>query len=108
MAPERGHSPFHRWLIVPVMSPDHDATVVIVAVVIPSAMQAAVVLVESETRAIVTIAVVTAITAHIDAEPAGTCSRRHADGQGRQSSQRIRELLHGSSPLVATWKKTNA
>src|SRR5262249_52006075 len=91
-----------RWLVVPVMvTPDHDSTVVVVAVAIPSAVQAAVVLIESHARAaIVTVAVITAVAAHIDAEPAGACRRRNGDGEGCQFGAGIRELLHCSSPLV--------
>src|SRR5215468_1290201 len=104
MAPRKGPFPFHRLLVVPVVTTDHE-TAVIVAV-IPSAMQAAVMVIESHARsAVVAVAVIAAVAAHIDAEPAGACSRRHADSQRCQGSQRVRELPHCSSPLLVTWRE---
>src|ERR1700752_1532471 len=88
------------------VTPDHDVAVAIVVTVIPSAMQATIVSVELDTRAaVVAIAVVSPIAADIDAESAGACGRGNADGEGRQCGQRVRELPHCSSPLVATWRK---
>src|SRR5262245_38804101 len=69
-------------------------------------MQAAVMVIEPHARsAVVAVAVIAAVAAHIDAESAGACSRRHADSQRRQGSQRVRELLHCSSPLLVTWRE---
>src|SRR5262245_8748889 len=107
MAPQRG-AIFHQVAssLVPVMTPDHDAAVVIIARVIPSAVQAAVVLIESHARsAVVTAAVIVAVAAHIDAEPAGARCCRYTDGKRCQGSQRVRELSHCSSPLVVTWRE---
>src|ERR1700752_1973073 len=88
------------------MTPDHDAAVVIIAVVIPSAMQAAVAPVESHTRsAVVAVAVIVAFAAHIAADPAGARCCRYTDGKRCQGSQRVRELSHCSSPLVVTWRE---
>src|SRR4029077_19762895 len=98
--PRGGHFHF-TGLLVPVVTTDHDVAVTIVVAVIPSAMQAAVVLIEPHARAaIIAVAVVAAVAAHIDAEPAGAGRGRDADSKGCQCGERIRELSHCSSPLV--------
>jgi hypothetical protein len=90
------------------MTPDHDTAVAIIVAVtmIPSAMQAAVVAIESHARAaVVAVAVVTAITPYINAEPLGVSDRGRTNGDGGQSSQYVRELSHCSFSIVVTWRK---
>jgi hypothetical protein len=80
--------------------PDHDIPVAIIVAVIPSAVQAAIVLIESEAWTAVAVAVIVAVTAYIDTETACACCRGDANGEGRQSDQHVRKLPHCSSPLV--------
>jgi hypothetical protein len=87
--------------LVPGVTTDYDVPVTIIVAVIPSAVQAAVVLIESYARAaIIAVAVVGAVAAHIDAEPAGAGGRGTADGERGQRGERIRQLTHCSSPLL--------
>src|SRR5262245_42137981 len=112
MAPRRGH---FRYLaispLVPVVTPDHDVAVAIVAAitVVPAAMHATVVPVELDARtAVVAVAVVTSIAAYIDAKPLRASGRGDTDGESCQCGERIGKLLHCSSPLVATREETDA
>src|SRR5262245_38114229 len=112
MAPRRGH---FRYLaispLVPVVTPDHDVAVAIVAAitVVPAAMHATVVPVELDARTtVITVAVVTAVAAHINARSLRAGGGGDTDGESRQCGERIGKLLHCSSPLVATRRETNA
>src|SRR3954471_10902635 len=94
---------------VPVTAPDHDTVVAIVmAMAVPSAMQAAIMLIEPEARAaMVAVAVIVAIAANVDAESRGAGHRGRTDGDGCKGRQCVSKLPHCSiSTLVAGRKRT--
>src|SRR5689334_19572706 len=100
MAPAKGAISISTGRLVPIVTADHDVAVAVIVAVVPAAVQAAVVLIEPHARAaIVAVAVVAAVSAHIDAEPAGAGGRRDGDGERGQGGDCIRELTHCSSPL---------
>src|ERR1700742_2677323 len=75
------------------MVTDHDAVAVVI-VIVPAAMPATVMAVESDARAVVAIAIVVTVAADAHAEFGGAGDRRHADCDRRESSKYVRKLLH--------------
>src|SRR5207237_978703 len=81
--------------------------IIVIVTVIPSAMQAAVRVDPDAGAAVVAVAVVTAITPYINAEPLGVGDRRCTNGDSCQCGQYVRELPHCSFSTRSYVEKTN-
>src|ERR1700746_2549028 len=69
-------------VVVPVVIPNHDATVAMVLVMIPPAMPAPIVFVEPSSRTIVLVAVVITVAANVDANPSRIREGRSTHREG--------------------------